>query len=87
VTTASVKPSYPLVPTVWIAVALTRRSAATNSLSRRTPETLGRLDLIQQSVQLCGEIMLLDLACGNYESQQYKSVRVFSRKGNSLTFD
>jgi hypothetical protein len=31
VTNAKVKPSYPLVPTVWMTVALTRGSAAINS--------------------------------------------------------
>jgi hypothetical protein len=31
VTSASANPSYPLLPTVWIAVALTRGSAASSS--------------------------------------------------------
>ena len=33
------KPSYFLMPTVWIVVAVTRGSAATSSLKRRTPCT------------------------------------------------
>ncbi len=35
VTTAIVKPSYPLLPTVWIVVAVTRGSAPTSSRKRR----------------------------------------------------
>src|SRR5205807_2467452 len=41
ITTASASPSYPFAPTVWMAVALTRRSAASISLNRRTPCTPG----------------------------------------------
>src|SRR4051812_13802183 len=41
VTSAMAKPSYPLLPTVWIAVALTRGSEASISAKRRTPWTLG----------------------------------------------
>src|SRR4051812_44384004 len=40
VTSAIANPSYPLLPTVWIAVALTRGSAATRSMKRRMPLTL-----------------------------------------------
>jgi len=37
VTRTIAKPSYPLLPSVWIAVALTRDSAESNSLKRRMP--------------------------------------------------
>ena len=40
-TSAKVNPSYPLLPTVWIVVALTRRSAASSWWKRRTPITAG----------------------------------------------
>src|SRR5262249_33221273 len=40
VTTARMKPSYPLLPTVWRPVADTRGSRDTSSTSRRTPRTL-----------------------------------------------
>ena len=42
-TSASAKPSYPLLPTVCIAVALTRGSAASTSLNRRMPCTSASL--------------------------------------------
>ena len=41
VTIAIASPSYPLLPTVWIVVALTRRSVRSISFRRRTPRTLG----------------------------------------------
>src|SRR5439155_1127985 len=40
-TSARAKPSQPFVPTVWIAVASRRGSAATSSKKRRIPRTRG----------------------------------------------
>src|SRR5688572_13673396 len=41
VTSTIAKPSYPLLPTVWIAAALTRGLTASASKNRRIPTRLG----------------------------------------------
>jgi len=53
-TNAIAKPSYPLLPTVWITVALTRGSAASSSFKRR----------IQHWVRWDKEISDITIDCG-----------------------